>query len=453
VIDLEGDSVSLLVVAPELVESAAANVESIGSALRAANAAAAVPTTGIAAAGADEVSAAVAALFAGHGQEFQALSAQASAFHQQFVQALSAGAGSYLAAEAANASPLQAVAAAASPLQTVAAASPLQPLLQTVQGELLNLINAPTEFLLGRPLIPTGPAVSLNGSSTGRVPLTIVGGTEPIVNASVGTGSPVPLLVDTGSTGLVIPFQNVGGVLGVLQLGFPRGIGIGGFSGGLDYLFLTYNAPVNFGGGLATSPTPVDVEFFAFPTSISSALNNGFTFQSFFAADGASGVLGVGQNAGGPGPSVATQALPGNLGQGVLINETPAFLGTGQPYLQFGPNPGTPITTLTGAPITNLEVQVGTNGPMQAVSSTIDSGGVLGTIPSSVIGNAAPGTVVQVFAPGDSKALYSFTVGEGPTVISSGLMTTGFFPFAANPIYISNLPAGVGQTVIDMPIS
>jgi PE family len=438
VIDLEGDIVSLLVVAPELVESAAANVESIGSALRAANAAAAVPTTGIAAAGADEVSAAVAALFAGHGQEFQALSAQASAFHQQFVQALSAGAGSYLAAEAANASPLQAV----------AAASPLQPLLQTVQGELLNLINAPTEFLLGRPLISTGAPVTLNGSSSGRVPLTIVGGTEPIVNASVGSGSPVPLLVDTGSTGLVIPFQNVGGVLGVLQLGFPRGIGIGGFSGGLDYLFLTYNAPVNFGGGLATSPTAVDVEFFAFPTTISSALNNGLTFQSFFAADGASGVLGVGPNAGGPGPSVATQALPGNLGQGVLINEMGA-----SPFLQFGPPPaGTPLATLTGAPITTLDVSIN-GGPMQAVSSTIDSGGVLGTIPSSVLGSSTlpPNTTITVFAPNGTR-LYTFNTGPnavGPTVISSGLMNTGFFPFAQNPIYISNLPAGVGQTIFE----
>jgi hypothetical protein len=188
-------------------------------------------------------------------------------------------------------------------LQTVAAASPLQPLLQTVQGELLNVINAPTEFLLGRPLIPTGPAVTLNGSSTGKVPLTIVGGTEPLVNASVGNGSPVPLLVDTGSTGLVIPFQNAGGLLGVLQLGIPRGIGIGGYSGGLADLFLTYNAPVNFGGGLATAPTAVDIEIFAFPTSISSALNNGLTFQSFFAQDSASGVLGVGPNGGAPVPA------------------------------------------------------------------------------------------------------------------------------------------------------
>ena len=71
---------SLLVVAPDLLVSAAADLKGIGSALDAAHAAAAVPTTGLAAAGADEVSAAVAALFGGVGQEFQALNAQASAF-------------------------------------------------------------------------------------------------------------------------------------------------------------------------------------------------------------------------------------------------------------------------------------------------------------------------------------------------------------------------------------
>ena len=97
---------SVLVVAPELLASAAADLDSLGSTLTAANAAAAVPTTGLAAAGADEVSAALATLFGGLGQDYQVISAQVSVFHQQFVQALSSGAGSYLAAEAANASPL-----------------------------------------------------------------------------------------------------------------------------------------------------------------------------------------------------------------------------------------------------------------------------------------------------------------------------------------------------------
>ena len=196
-----------------------------------------------------------------------------------------------------------------------------------VQHEVINVINAPTDLLFGRQLIPNGPqatggSATINSSTMATAPLTIVGGTEPIVNASVGTGSTVPLLVDTGSTGLVVPFTKVGGLLGVLELGIPRGGGIGGYSGGLDYLYLTYNAPVNFGGGLVTASTPVNVEFLAFPVSIQSAMTNGLTFQSFFASDGAAGVLGVGPNAGGPGPSIPLQALPAPYNTGLLIDQT-----------------------------------------------------------------------------------------------------------------------------------
>jgi hypothetical protein len=84
--------------------SAATDLAGIGSSLNAANLAAAVPTTGVLAAGADQISAAVAALFAEHGQAYQALSAELNAFHQQFVQALSGAGSVYAGAEAANAS-------------------------------------------------------------------------------------------------------------------------------------------------------------------------------------------------------------------------------------------------------------------------------------------------------------------------------------------------------------
>jgi PPE-repeat protein len=317
-----------------------------------------------------------------------------------------------------------------------AASSPFGGVLGTIEQDVINAINAPTELLLGRPLISTGPSVSLGGTitsggQTGTVPLTLFGGTEPLVNASVGSGTPVPLLVDTGSTGLVIPFQNVGGLLGVLQLGFPRGLGIGGYSGGLDYLYLTYNAPVNFGGGLVTSPTPVDIEFFAWPTSLQSLQNYGFSFQNFFASDGAAGVLGVGPNAGGPGPSIPLQALPAPLNQGLLINE-PAGL------LQFESQSSVGLTplggslagaTLTGSPITTLDV----NGV--PVSSIVDSGGVDGTIPS---GLAAPGDLVTVTTPGGLE-LYHYTLDSTyfPTTISSGLMNTGNLPFLLHPVYIN----------------
>jgi hypothetical protein len=255
------------------------------------------------------------------------------------------------------------------------------------------------------------------------------------------------VLVDTGSAGLVIPFQDIGGLPGLLKLGLPTSFGVSGYSGGLDYVYATVNAPVNFGNGLVIAPTPVDVELFAFPTSIQSLLTNGFSFQNYFAPDGAQGVLGLGPNSGGPGPSIPTQALPGDLGQGVLINETAA-----QPYLQFGPNPGTPIASVTGAPIGNLDVLVG-SGPVQVVSSEIDSGGVFGTAPSSVIGNAPAGTLVTVTDPTTHAVLYTYEVGaSNAPAVANGVMNTGYLPFNNNPVYISYSPSGVGTTIFDAPI-
>src|SRR5436305_482145 len=120
---------SFVFVTPDLVTSGAAELAGIGSAVGAANAAAAVPTSGLLAAATDEVSVQIAAVFDAHAQAYQALSAQAATFHDEFVRALTAGAASYAAAEAANASPLDAV---------------------------LGVVNAPSQALLGRPLIGNG---------------------------------------------------------------------------------------------------------------------------------------------------------------------------------------------------------------------------------------------------------------------------------------------------------
>ncbi|OBH00613.1 hypothetical protein A5696_15410 [Mycobacterium sp. E2699] len=336
-------------------------------------------------------------------------------------------------------SPLGAAVSSLNPAASLS--SPFGGALTGIEHYAIDVINAPTDLLFGRQLIPYGPQ-STGGSATinsgiAKAPLTMVGGTEPIVNASVGPGSAIPLLVDTGSTGLVVPFTKAGGLLGMLEMGIPRGAGIGGYSGGLDYLYLTYNAPVNFGGGLVTGSTPVNIELFAWPVSIQSAMTNGLTFQSFFASDGAAGVLGVGPNAGGPGPSIPLQALPGTFNQGLLINEH-----TASPYLQFGAAPtnlGSPIATLNGSPITNLEVSID-GGPLQTVSSIVDSGGVEGTFPTGL--NAQPGQNIAVYAPDNlTTPLYSYGYQQTyfPTPISSGLMNTGNLVFQQNPIYIDYL--------------
>ena len=94
---------SFVTTQPGMLASAAGEQQSIGSAVAAGNMAAAAPTTGVVPAAADEVSALTAAQFAAHAQLYQAIGAQAAAIHELFVTTLGTSAGSYAAAEAANA--------------------------------------------------------------------------------------------------------------------------------------------------------------------------------------------------------------------------------------------------------------------------------------------------------------------------------------------------------------
>ena len=104
---------SFVIAAPEFLTAAATDLAGIGSTVSAASAAASAPTIAVLAAGGDEVSGAISALFGSYAQQYQALSAQTALFHDQFVQALNGGGLAYAAAEAASASPL---AAAGSPI-------------------------------------------------------------------------------------------------------------------------------------------------------------------------------------------------------------------------------------------------------------------------------------------------------------------------------------------------
>ena len=274
-------------------------------------------------------------------------------------------------------------------------------------------------------------AAGTGAPSSVQVPISIFGVTEPIVGVSVNGGPTLPVLVDSGSTGLVIPLRDIGWQ----HLGIPVGLGISGYSGGLDYIYLTFNGPVNFGNGVVTTSTAYNVPIISWPTTLGGA----WKFSQFFAPDGVVGVLGVGPNAGGPGSSIPTQALPGTLGEGVLINETVT-----NPYLQFGPPPAGAIATLTGAPITDLQVSIN-GGAHQTVASELDSGGVEGTIPFTV----PTGTNISVFAPGDPTALYTYQYNQTYFPIpSSGVMNTGALLFLTHPVYIDYSPGGVGQTLI-----
>ncbi|CAM4065545.1 PE family protein [Mycobacterium basiliense] len=149
---------------PDMVTAAAGDLAGIRSALGEATAAAAIPTTEVAAAAADEISLAVSRLFGSFAQDFQLVSAQAAAFHAEFVALLNTGAGAYVSAELVNA-----------------------------QQTLINLINAPAQALLGYPLIDVGaatpsqvvPVVPAVGAAVGGA----VGGVTATAGAGVATAT------------------------------------------------------------------------------------------------------------------------------------------------------------------------------------------------------------------------------------------------------------------------
>lgn len=82
--------------------AAATRLQQLGTSMAAQNAAAATPTTAVAPAAADEVSAMQAMQFSAYGTWYQQVSAQATAIHQMLVNTLGSSAGSYGETESAN---------------------------------------------------------------------------------------------------------------------------------------------------------------------------------------------------------------------------------------------------------------------------------------------------------------------------------------------------------------
>lgn len=91
-----------LSVDPSLIQAASQNLTSVRDGLDKVSAAMTGPTTALMPAAQDEVSAAVAAVFADVGQRFHELNAQAAEFHHQFVKSMNTGATAYTESEVAN---------------------------------------------------------------------------------------------------------------------------------------------------------------------------------------------------------------------------------------------------------------------------------------------------------------------------------------------------------------
>ncbi|MDC8992934.1 PE family protein [Mycobacterium marinum] len=214
---------SFVIADPEMVTAAAADLAGIRSTLGAAVEAAAGPTTGVAAAAADEVSAAIAHLFGAYGQEFQALNGRAAAFHAELVRLLNGGAASYLSAEVVN---VEALLGQSLNGGAAAAADPLSGLLGSI---------------LGTSSGGSGSVGGILGGSGGLLDPILFGGTGGLLGPLVGGNGVLTSLVGSGPLG---PFFNgVGGEIGVVTSALIGGDGaallsdqIGGITGALTSL-------------------------------------------------------------------------------------------------------------------------------------------------------------------------------------------------------------------------
>jgi broad specificity phosphatase PhoE len=223
---------SFLLVAPDILESAAADITQIGSTVGAGNLAAAIPRTQLTAAAADEVSAAIAAVFGAHAKEYQAAAALAATYHEQFARGLSSAAASYVRAEASIDTTLQGVVTAVN----TAASNGFQTLvygpthtageawINSSIGQALDpIINAPTDALSGRDLIGNGAPGTATAPNGGAGGLLFGDGGAGYTQ----TGGPSATGGNGGNAGLIGNGGAGGG-------GFGGGAGgVGGNGGGL----------------------------------------------------------------------------------------------------------------------------------------------------------------------------------------------------------------------------
>src|ERR1700675_313712 len=186
---------SFVIAQPDFVTAAAENLAGIRSSLGEAASAAAALSSFLAAAGADEVSAAIAQMFGTYGQEFQALGAQATAFHAEFVSLLNGSGAAYLSTELANAQ--QALQSAMAPATAAAASDPLGGLLGGLGGLLGGGGGGTTTTGTGG--LNLG---GLLGGSGGRWGPILFGGTGGLLGPLIGGNS---FLASLSSTGPLAP--------------------------------------------------------------------------------------------------------------------------------------------------------------------------------------------------------------------------------------------------------
>lgn len=239
---------SFVIAGAEQIAAAVADVSGIEAAVTRANAAAAMPTTALLAAADDEVSAAIAQWFGEYGRQYLSVSVRVLRAQTRFAQLLSGAQISYSTAEAAITASLASSAG-----------------VPGLVDDALAVINAPANFLLGRPLIGHG----IDGTpGTGQA-----GGPGGLLwgNGGAGGSGPVGQRGGTGGSAGLIGNGGVGG-----EGGLGGGAGGTGGTGG----WLLGNGGAGGAGGVGLGPLAAGLG------------GSGGRALSFFGAPGVTGSVG-----------------------------------------------------------------------------------------------------------------------------------------------------------------
>jgi hypothetical protein len=299
-----------------------------------------------------------------------------------------------------------------------------------------SAVVSPTNGTYDLPLLLTGPYLD-----------------DPAVNASIAGGTATPLLVDTGSSGLILPYTDLGSsaytpLEGLLNLGLPTGVDESEI-GGVDYLYLTYNnVPVDYLNAFGTpdlsTDGPAGIEIYSYnPSEFSSFFTNN-ALQTYLSGNDVAGILGIGQDNAGPlsSPFLDYGGVEVNFPY-VLDQDGLGF--TGEDLVVTGQDPIIGGVVSSGTSV--ISVLESVDGQAVQVTDNLDSGGGFGTIPSSLVGGATivpAGTEITVTNTAGQELYSYYTTGDygfdevsdSPTIVAGTSIDSGLIPFLNHSVYI-----------------
>lgn len=380
-----------VLIAPEWVQSAAQELSGIRSTIEQAAKSIAGSTTSISPAAADEVSAAVAAMFGDLGREFQTLSAQTQAFHAEFVKTLNSSVGAYLGAEIANA---QKTLASLVPAAAAASAASILDGLTGSLGNLGGLLGGSGSLLSGLGTFPSLQSLlpGIFGATPGPTPPSLAAITGPyeafvsntITNLqSLGTGlatNPFPFLrqfiTNQSNYGQIITSafsnaaQHLNNGAAATQIladlapiaSIPGRIGQNAVNLLATVTDFSYSVGVNL-----TDPLQIGAAFFGMPIALGiDAIGSPVTTANAIASVGAAFSSAV-QSGDGFGAAVAVLTSPAVVANGFLNGQ----------YTLGVTLPGVPLPVLGGLPAITVPLHAsiplgGILTPLSTVTVNID---------------------------------------------------------------------------------